>query len=226
MKKIFRRNQLIITALAIMIAVAGYLKYVDDKTVEDVNANVKNTEATTISDEDLLEETLKAEETVSAEDSNINSTDDIASLDSDADVQASAENESSQPGEAVLVSSSGSLTFVSEAKLNREQVRAKNKETLLQIINNTNISESEKQGAIAGLVETTQIAEKESAAEMLLAAKGFENSVVSITNGAVDVVINLTNISDVQRAQIEDVVKSKTGIAAKNISITPFKGEE
>jgi stage III sporulation protein AH len=204
MKGIFKRNQVIITALAIMIAVAGYLNFAGDN-VKDANTGIKNTTEQTTVEDDLL-----------------TSTDDIESLDTDLDsVDTVAEGETTQPGEAVLVNSSGNLTFVNEAKLNREQVRAKNKELLMEIINNANVSEAEKNTATANLVALTDISEKEAAAEMLLSAKGFEDSVVSITDGSVDVIINLSTITDVQRAQVEDVVKSKTGIAAKNITITP-----
>lgn len=214
MKGIFKRNQLIITALAIMIAVAGYLNFVDNKVSEDVDVNVKATET-----KDLLEETIKVE-TEAVEDDLLTSTDDISSLD---DPEEIAEGETSQPGEAVLVNTSGSLTFVNEAKLNREQVRSKNKALLMDIINNPNVSESQKQDAINSLIEITEISEKESAAELLLSAKGFDDAVVSITDGKADVLINMSNITDVQRAQIEDAVKSKTGIAAKDITITPIK---
>lgn len=204
MKGIFKRNQVIITALAIMIAVAGYLNFAGDN-VKDANTGIKNTTEQTTVEDDLL-----------------TSTDDIESMDTDLDsVDTVAEGETTQPGEAVLVNSSGNLTFVNEAKLNREQVRAKNKELLMEIINNANVSETEKNTATANLVALTDISEKEAAAEMLLSAKGFEDSVVSITDGSVDVIINLSTITDVQRAQVEDVVKSKTGIAAKNITITP-----
>ena len=68
----------------------------------------------------------------------------------------------------------------------------------------------------------TDIAEREAAAELLLEAKGFTDSVVSITEGTADVVINMTEISDAQRAQIEDIVKRKTEISGENIVITPI----
>lgn len=49
-------------------------------------------------------------------------------------------------------------TTVAQAKATREQVRAQNKETLQAIIDNTNLSESEKQEAVSQLVQMTQIA--------------------------------------------------------------------
>ena len=125
------------------------------------------------------------------------------------------------PGEAVLTSTGSNSSFAAEAKLTREQVRAKNKETLLEVINNENISDAEKEEAVSSMNVMTDIAEREAAAELLLEAKGFSDSVVSITDGTVDVVINMTEISDAQRAQIEDIVKRKTEISGENIVITP-----
>ena len=50
------------------------------------------------------------------------------------------------PGEAVYTNS-GSVSSLSGARLLKEQTRAKNKETLLEIINNANIAENQKQEA-------------------------------------------------------------------------------
>ena len=103
---------------------------------------------------------------------------------------------------------------------------AKNKETLLEVINNTNISDAQKQEAIDSMVELTDIAEREAAAEILLEAKGFEDVVVSITDDQADVVVNMTDVDEAGRAQIEDIVKRKTGISGENIIITPVAAQE
>ena len=42
----------------------------------------------------------------------------------------------------------------------------------------------------------------------------------ALTGDAVDVVVNAAELTDVQRAQIEDIVKRKTDIAAENIVIS------
>lgn len=72
------------------------------------------------------------------------------------------------------------------------------------------------------MVEMTDNAEKEEAVEMLLEAKGFANAVVSISDGTVDIVMDMTDITDAQRAQIEDIVVRKTGLSPDNIVITPL----
>ena len=70
------------------------------------------------------------------------------------------------------------------------------------------------------MVQMTGIAEMENAAETVLKTKGFENAVVSITDGMVDVVLGRTSITDAERAQIEDVVKRKTDIGVENMTIS------
>lgn len=140
-------------------------------------------------------------------------------LDTDMVVGEAQPAEGEVPGEAVFSSSNG-VAMLSEAKLLKEQVRAKNKETLLEIINSDGLSDAQKQEAVNTMVQMTAIAEKEAAAEILLEAKGFSDVVVSINDGAVDVVVNALTLTDVQRAQIEDIVKRKTEIGAENIVIS------
>jgi len=130
------------------------------------------------------------------------------------------------PGEAVLTSGMTVSDYIATVQLNREQVRAKNKETLNNIIDNTNIDEAAKQEAIRNMIAMTAIAEKENAAETLLQAKGFADPVVSLSDGKVDVVINAASITDQQRAQIEDIVKRKTEVPAEGIVITLLNLEE
>ncbi len=92
--------------------------------------------------------------------------------------------------EAVLTSGMSVADYIAGVQLSREQVRARNKETLMSLINSTSIDEAAKQQAIQDMIRLTEISEKENAAETLLMAKGFSDPVVSIADEKVDVVIN------------------------------------
>lgn len=135
---------------------------------------------------------------------------------------SNTETTTEQPGEAVLTNASA---FVAQAKVSREQVRSQNKEILREVIDNEGLSEDERQSAVASMVEMTDLAEKEAAAEMMLEAKGFENVVVNLTGGTADVMVPSDQLSDTQRAQIEDIVMRKTEISGENIVITPMETE-
>lgn len=218
MKKIFRKNQIIIAALAVMIAAAGYLNYSGrlfggEDDAAQTSADLANQELLDISEEDVA---AKA--------------DDIESQDGDAD--AAGDGESGEdgtvdgtPGEAVLTSGDASAV-VAQAKVTREQVRAKSKEDLLSIIDNENLSDEQKQTAVNQMVQMTDLAEKETAAETLLASKGFDEAVVSLTADSADVVVNAADLSEANRAQIEDIITRKTGVAAQNIVITPVSASQ
>ena len=134
----------------------------------------------------------------------------------DAEVQ-----EGEIPGEAVYTNS-GSVSSLSGARLLKEQTRAKNKETLLEIINNANIAENQKQEAVDEMIALTDLTERETAAEILLETRGYADAVVTITDESADVVVGMSVLSDAQCAQIEDIVARKTGIAAQNIVINPL----
>mgnify|MGYP001147034245 CR=1 FL=1 len=136
---------------------------------------------------------------------------------------AEVPEDGSTPGEAVLT---GASDFAAQAKLSREQVRSQSKADLQAILNNTEVGDDQKQEAVNTMVQMTEIAEKEAAAEMLLEAKGFENAVVNLTGETADVVVPEADLEDSRRAQIEDIVKRKTGIAPENIVITPLNESE
>ena len=93
----------------------------------------------------------------------------------------------------------------------------------MEIINNSASDEAAVSEAMASLTAMNDAAEKEQAAETLLEAKGFGNSVVSMNDGSVDVVICMESIDDTQRAQIEDIVKRKAGVTADQIVITTLE---
>lgn len=218
MKKIAKKNQIVIATLAVMIAAAGYMNYsgklFPGKTkTQETNSELANKELLDISDED----TSVSSGDIKSQDGDTGSTDGNASSTDDGSVDGT-------PGEAVLAN--GTVSSVeAQAKVSREQVRSKNKETLQSIIDNKNLSDAEKENAVNQMVQMTEIAEKEAAAESLLAAKGFNDSVVSITDDQADVIVGASELSDANRAQIEDIVTRKTGVAAQNIVINPVNAD-
>ena len=163
MKTSFKKNQLIITALAVMIAIAGYLKYSDSMIdSQQLTAASASTDEVIVSDE--IEMDISAEDIYAS----TGITEEV--------VDEATETSNTEPGEAVFTSTNMAAgTFASEAKLSRDQTRAKNTESLLQIINSDVVSEAQKQSAIDQMLELTDISERETGAETLLAAKGFED---------------------------------------------------
>lgn len=223
--KIFKKNQMIITALALMIAAAGYVSYTygNENDLAAATSQDVAEETYDISQEDAL---LSDEIFTDTEDPELEA--DVAQADTDeaqtGDGEQTAETSVENPGETVLTGAVvENVNFAVEMKMNREQVRSENKERLLAIIDSETLSEAQKQDAVDKMVALTDIAEKEAAAEMLLEAKGFTDVVVSISSdGGADVVLDMGEVTDAKRAQVEDIVARKTEVAPENIVITPI----
>ena len=201
MKKLLRKNQIIITALVIMVAVAGYFCLTDKKDFLSVGNTVDsekaaNTEAQ-VNDGDI----------------------EVASKEAKA-TSGTALSSKDKAGEAVMVGNTVGSSYFESAKLSREQTRTKNKATLLDLVNNKNTTAKQRERATQEIMKMTKISENETATENLLAAKGFENVVVNISEKSVDVIVDASKLTEKQMAQIEDIVKRKTEFSADKIVIS------
>ena len=209
MKKRVHKNQIVITTLAVLIAVAGYVTY-DKK-----GADIKDAETVANMNQGAVSDQADKDYEIGEDLDITSSKEDLANASTE-DVE--------KPGETVLTSvTSGDSDYAAKVKLNREQVRSKNKETLQAIIDNDSLDESKKKDAVNEMITLTDIAEKESNAEMMLEAKGFTDVVVSMNDDGCDVVLNMGEATDAKRAQVEDIVKRKTGVSADKIVITPIQ---
>lgn len=289
MKRSLKKNRLMITVLALLVAAAGYLNYngaslhkadseattqtaelsavtedidsldfditdttallAENQTAEETKDTGAAPSATEETTEQITGETVVStlpvksvteetktdgqKETQTVEENKQNSTetsgdtkntqknDSAKDTDTEKTDAASQETTTSVPGETVLTSTAAA--YVTQARLEREQVRSKNREVLQGIINNDQLSKQEIQDAVESMAVLTDYAEKEAAAETLLEAQGFSNAVVSMTGDSVDVVVDAESLNETNRARIEDAVTRKTGVSVDKIVITPVR---
>jgi stage III sporulation protein AH len=273
MKKIRRKNQMVITALALMIAVAGYLNFsgkevslisnpesesasqnqaeesgevaLSDAELDDTDAVSVDSDAVTAlyEEDDMLSDAGTDDTTLDTADAD---TDDLetvktttASGDASSEVSETAANVDASLDvsddslisaavddtveDTVATDSTAVANKIVSAQLKKEQSRAKNKELLMDIVNSSNVTNKQKKQALNQLLQLSDCMEKEAAAEQVLSAKGYEDCIVSMTEDSVDVMVALDEITDVDRAKIEDCVQRKTGVSINNIVISSMK---
>lgn len=276
MRKIFGKNQVVITALALMIAVAGYLsitqensktKPIDSASITEENDTYQLSESgdyivspeivendtadktsdTTATDKDagLSEDVADAGNTGVADNAadakdqtdtgNTTDTNNTADTNKVTDANNTATTsdgkvietaESENAGEAVLVSGTIGSKYFDQAKLSREQTHSKNKEILMELVNNQMATESQRDKAVSEVIELTENSEKETAAEAMLEAKGYGDCIVNIVDENCDVIVNAGNLNETDIAKIQDIIMRKTNIKADNIVITPVGVEK
>ena len=204
-----KRNQVVVTALAVMIAAAGYLNFHESRTSEGNQTALQLTEegdVTAFVDYAALP-------------------DDIDTADAALDPITAEVAETAGDGAAVFVSANAgdSASYFAEAKLDREQSRAKQKDILNEMLDNKNISQEQKDKCTESMMELQQRIEKETAAEAMIESKGFKEAYVRMDDDTVDVVVDKDTLTDAEVAQIEDIVKRKTGMDASKIRINTLR---
>ncbi len=227
-----KRNQVVLGALVSMVALAGYLNYIDGGATESIAVSDNGQ---IISDVTLDSEGAEWVTPVFSETDGevaISSTfDSTGTTDATSTSMTGTETidgtQASNGNEAIFVNATGTLAdnseFFVDAKLEREQARAKEKDFLLDLTQNDTLDTAKRNEAADEILKIQERVEKETAAEALIESKGFKNAYVRIDNDTVDVVVDKAELSDAELAQIEDIVKRKTGYDASQIRITTFK---
>lgn len=235
-----KRNQIIITVLVFMIAVAAYLN--TQQTPENLQNNnvadqqIKDPEEVDFFegyDEQLASADEKTNPGVEAavkdelDQKTDSKTQELSLKDGKDNEKISAtitkKAEETSSGE-VEASKSLEEGYFAEEKLSREQSRAQQVEQLTEYVSNENLDQDAKSKAAANLIEIQERIEKENSAEALLKAKGFSEVYVRIDDDTVDVVVNKAELTDSEIAQIEEIVNRKTGYSVGKINITPLNG--
>jgi stage III sporulation protein AH len=198
---VIKRNQVVVTALAVMIAAAGYLNFQESRGSAGEQTALQLTE-----------------------EGDVTALVDYAALPDDMETDPIT-GETAGDGAAVFVSANtaDSASYFAEAKLDREQSRAKQKDILNDMLENRNISQEQKDKCTESMMELQQRIEKETAAEAMIESKGFREAYVRMDDDTVDVVVDKDKLTDAEVAQIEDIVKRKTGMETSKIRISTLQ---
>ncbi len=188
---VFKRKQIVILALVLMIVVAGYLQYSYRQGSTSANTDGTLGEAVYV-DNEIANEGLDGTEDV-------------------------AENENTQLN--VSASKMANDYFV-QAKMDREQSRSENTESLKAIADDGNSNDEIKAEAQAKMIALSENADKEMRIETLINKMGFDDTFVLFAdNGSVDIVIKTPSLTTSQTAQITDIVTRQGDVDVGDIHI-------
>lgn len=192
---VFKRKQIVILALILMIVVAGYLQYSYRQGSTSVGSEGKLGEAVYV-DNEISNESLAGAD------------------------QGTADNVLAQKN---VTASKMANDFFAESKMDKETSRSKNSESLKAITGDINASKETKQAAYDKMITLTENADKEMRIETLINKMGFADSFVLFADdGSVDIVVKTPSLSTSQTAQITDIVTRQADVAITDIHIKPL----
>lgn len=196
----FKKNQIVVYAIALMLVVAGYLNYIEnDRTVEisstTQNQNTNIGDATLVSNNEVEEsiETNNEEDSSEAENIEINSS-----------VETNSQNEDE---------------YFANSKIEREKMYSQMLETYQKMIENTSISEEQKSIATQEIKRINDTKNAIMICENLISIKGFINSIVLANGESINVVIEANELLQEEIAQIQNIITREMNTSIENIHI-------
>ena len=246
-KKIMKKNQVVILALALMLMTAGYLNYTNNHENENlllaglgdaqlVSANVadgnapttnevveSNSEATDSNEQTQIESNENELNNVQGidEQNALNGTSEESANNVDANAPTTNQQNANQVDTTQETSTQTSNDdYFTRSKLERETMYSQMLETYTGILENEKISSEQKDIAENEIKNINDTKNAIMVVENLFETKGFENAIVFVNNPSVNVVIKAKELTTEQVAQVQNIVQRELKTEIENIHIT------
>lgn len=224
--KLFKKNQVIIYIIALMLMTAGYLNYTTNQQGDSVETSMKmeadDTQVADIGDAKLVNsnDVITNETQNTLEENNKNSTIDNNTTNTIKNETANtSSNSTNTENNTVETSSNNSNDYFTKSKLERDTMYSQMIETYEKVINSSNASETQKQSATQEITKINNIKNSIMICENLIKTKGFENSVVFVNGESISVIIGVSELSKEQVAQVQNIISREMNAKIENIHI-------
>ena len=214
--KLFKKNQVIIYIIALMLMTAGYLNYTTNQQGDSVETSMKmeadDTQVADIGDAKLVNsnDVITNETQNTLEENNKNSTIDNNTTNTIKNETANtSSNSTNTENNTVETSSNNSNDYFTKSKF----------ETYEKVINSSNASETQKQSATQEITKINNIKNSIMICENLIKTKGFENSVVFVNGESISAIIGASELSKEQVAQVQNIISREMNAKIENIHI-------
>ena len=232
-KKIMKKNQVVILALALMLMTAGYLNYTNNHENENlllaglgdaqlVSANVTDGSVNEDNVSSNIVDTNNVDQSETTENNSNEQNvlnEDIGTNENNIDPNAPIVNSTNGQTQETSTSASNDDYFT-RSKLERETMYSQMLETYTGILENEKISSEQKDIAENEIKNINDTKNAIMVVENLFETKGFEKAIVFVNNPSVNVVIKAKELGTEQVAQIQNIVQRELKTEIENIHIT------
>ena len=208
------KKQLILSSIATLLIVAGYFNFQNIEN-EKILSQIENDSKNSIGDVELVSSnSIIVEENVISE--NIVS-ENIIKNEVANNISVSSNEVIDKKIENININSDD---YFETTRLERENMYSRMLESYGEIINNDKISSDQKVIAIQEVSNINNYKNGIMISENLIKNKGFEDVVILINNNTVSVVVKKDMLQDSDVVKIQNIIETKLGFSAKDISIS------
>ncbi|MBO6232962.1 MAG: SpoIIIAH-like family protein [Clostridia bacterium] len=217
-KNIFKKNQIIVYTMALMLVAAGYLNYTNNLKENEIQTSVQE-----VRNDEIGE---SAYEEIPNQNSESNIKNEIEGEEKEKTTDENKKMEENQKvaeiGDAMLVNSNDVIgdNYFAKSKIEREAMYSQMKETYQTILNSPNSTESQKEKASVEMAKINETKNCIMICENLLETKGFKNCVIFVNDGNISVIVEAKELKPEQTAQIQNIISRELGAIIENIHIS------
>ena len=232
MKQILKKNQIIISVIAIMLIAAGYMNYTSNEkqaletavltdsekyagigdatlvsaNVADNNDLVNNNEAQNITDESTKNEDKK---------------DKIKSNEQNTEIKENDENVAkNEINTSTTVTENSGDQYFAELRLERDKMYSQMLESYQKILSNNQISETQKEISENEIKKINDTRNEIMIAENLIKNKGFQDLIIFINGDSISIIVKAKELKEEQIAQIQNIISRELKGEIENIHIS------
>lgn len=229
--KILKRNQIIISVLALMLITVGYMSFTSNSENALQTANLVDSEKVAgIGDAKLVNSNDIEEESSISSEENDNSSDANAIVDNkDTDSVKNTETSETSTSTGVTTVNSNNYSNVENgdsknyfvaSRLERDKMYSQMLESYQKLAEDTAVPAEQKN---ISTQEISNINNRKNAimiAENLIKNLGFEDVVIFVNNNSTSVIVKSENLSEADVAQIQNIVCREVGVEVGSIHIS------
>ncbi len=232
MKQILKKNQIIISVIAIMLIAAGYMNYtsnekqaletavltdsekyagIGDATLVSANVADNNDLVNNNEGQNIAADSVKSEEKKDEIKSNEQNTE---NKENDKNTVPNEVNTSTN-----VTETSGDQYFA-ELRLERDKMYSQMLESYQKILSNSQISETQKEISENEIKKINDTRNAIMIAENLIKNKGFEDLIIFINGDSISIIVKAKELKEEQIAQIQNIISRELKGEIENIHIS------
>ena len=232
MKQILKKNQIIISVIAIMLIAAGYMNYTSNEKQALETAVLTDSEkyagigdATLVSanvadNNDLVnnDETQNTDNENNDTSKNEDKKDEIKSNEQNTETTENAvQNEINT---STTVTENSGNQYFAELRLERDKMYSQMLESYQKILSNSQISETQKEISENEIKKINDTRNAIMIAENLKKNKGFQDLIIFINGDSISIIVKAKELKEEQIAQIQNIISRELKGEIENIHIS------
>lgn len=230
--KVFKKNQIIIYVIALILMTVGYLNYTnkteelnsvettlqmenDDSSLVAGIGDAKLVSSNDVTSENNTTNTTASETNTTSEETATNETNTTNASLQEENTENQTETQETSNNQTVTQDD-----YFEKSKLERDTMYSQMIETYENILNSTNAQETQKQSATDEIKKINDTKNSIMICENLIKTKGFEKSVIFVNDASISIIVGATNITEEEVAQIQNIISREMGAGIENIHIS------